>query len=393
MRIAILDSHPIQYNAPWFRELSRRCELTVLFAHRASSEEQARAGYGVAFDWDVDLTSGYRHRFLHNTSAEPSVSRFGGCDTPEIAPIIGRRGAAAFDAVIVTGWFLKTYWQAVVSCKRAGVPVLVRGDSQLTTPRSRALRFAKDALYPPLLRAFDGFLSVGARNRAYLVHYRVPSERIFAVPHVVDTERFATASRLTDEERTALRARMSASASDRVLLSVGRLVEMKRPLDLVEAVARLPDKARWVLAFAGAGPLAPSIEARARELSVRLAMLGFVNQAELPRLYGASDLLGLPSSAGETWGLVVNEAMASGLPAVVSDAAGCAPDLIDAGRTGLSFPSGDVAALARALEQGAELRNDSTARAALEEKTRAHSPAMAAEKIMLAVEAVRRSTR
>jgi glycosyltransferase involved in cell wall biosynthesis len=174
---------------------------------------------------------------------------------------------------------------------------------------------------------------------------------------------------------------------------VGRLVEMKRPLDLVEATARLPDKARWLVAFAGAGPLAASIEARARALSVRVAMLGFVNQAELPRIYGASDLLGLPSSSGETWGLVVNEAMASGLPAVVSDAAGCAPDLIEEGRTGFAFPSGDLAALARALERGAELRSDPGARAALEAMTRAHSPARAAEQIILAIEAVRSRAR
>src|SRR6186713_2634943 len=59
-RIGFLISHPIQYYAPIFRELARRCELTVFFAHRQTAEQQARAGFGVAFEWDIDLLSGYR---------------------------------------------------------------------------------------------------------------------------------------------------------------------------------------------------------------------------------------------------------------------------------------------------------------------------------------------
>ena len=78
MRIGILASHPIQYQAPLFRALASEVDLTVYFAHRQSAEDQAKAGYGVAFDWDVDLMSGYTSEFLHNRSKNPDVYSFSG---------------------------------------------------------------------------------------------------------------------------------------------------------------------------------------------------------------------------------------------------------------------------------------------------------------------------
>ncbi|MCX8090907.1 MAG: hypothetical protein N3I86_08245, partial [Verrucomicrobiae bacterium] len=160
MRLGILASHPVQYHAPWFRALARVADVEVFFAHRQSAQEQGRAGFGVAFDWDVDLLSGYPHRFLKNVASRPGVHHYRGCDTPEIGRIIqtglarrlaelqpaGERssGAAAgcesaeerrFDAFIVMGWYLRAYLQAARACRAAGVPVLVRGDSQLRTPR------------------------------------------------------------------------------------------------------------------------------------------------------------------------------------------------------------------------------------------------------------------
>ena len=77
-RIGFLISHPIQYYAPIFRALATRCDLTVFFAHRQTAAQQAEIGYGIAFDWDVDLLSGYESHFLTNVSRQPSTSRFPG---------------------------------------------------------------------------------------------------------------------------------------------------------------------------------------------------------------------------------------------------------------------------------------------------------------------------
>jgi glycosyltransferase involved in cell wall biosynthesis len=109
--------------------------------------------------------------------------------------------------------------------------------------------------------------------------------------------------------------------------------------------------------------------------------MGFVNQSELPAVYASADLLVLPSDGQETWGLVVNEAMACGIPAVVSDAVGCGPDLIDPGRTGATFPFGDTAALTSAIRNVLSFDAEQTRRH-LAAKTALYSPAKAAGAIV-----------
>ena len=136
-----------------------------------------------------------------------------------------------------------------------------------------------------------------------------------------------------------------------VFLFAGKLEDKKRPLDLLEAVARLPAdlKSRVHVLVAGDGPLRGACERLAGARGWPVSFAGFLNQSRLPDAYAAADVLVLPSDAGETWGLVVNEAMASGRPAVVSRAAGCCADLVVENETGRSFECGDVAALADVL--------------------------------------------
>jgi hypothetical protein len=193
----------VQYLAPLFRRLAREVDLRVFYAHRATPSDQARAGFGVGFDWDVDLLSGYDSAFLVNRAASPSVDRFGGCDTPEIGRLLA---AGSFDSVVVEGWYLKCMLQAAFAAKRRGIRVLARGDSHLLTPRSPLKQAAKAAIYPLFLRLFDAALYAGVRSRDYWLHYRYPAEKLFFSPHGVDAEWFR--SRATGEARSSLRTRL-----------------------------------------------------------------------------------------------------------------------------------------------------------------------------------------
>jgi glycosyltransferase involved in cell wall biosynthesis len=416
VRLGIFTSHPIQYQAPWFRGLAKETDLEVFFAHRQTPRGQADGGFGVAFDWDVDLLAGYMHRFLNNVSRKPGVNHFRGCDTPEIADIIGKaesrkqkaeRGgheaesrkqkaetesgdfnsqpsplnsSKRFDAFIVSGWQLKSYWQAVRACRRAKVPVLVRGDSQLLTPRSPLRRIAKEIVHRFLLRQFDGFLYVGQRNREYLKHYGAPDCRLFFVPHLVDNEWFRGKAEIARKQKAEIRRGWGIPEDAFCALFCGKFIPKKRPLDFVAAIQLLTAenaknskdtiKGPMHLLFVGSGELGAQLRARCRvafdaEAAVAPSLplsdfsisgplpfatfAGFKNQSELPACYAAADVLVLPSDGGETWGLVVNEAMACGLPAIVSDAAGCAPDLIDESKTGFTYAVGNSAQLADRL--------------------------------------------
>jgi glycosyltransferase involved in cell wall biosynthesis len=344
-RLAVLASHPVQYYGPLFRELAQRVDLTVLFAYRATPADQARAGFGTAFDWDIDLTSGYPHEFLDNVSVTPGTEHYAGCDTPGI----GRRlRGGRYDALLVMGWHLKSYVQGIMAAKRIGLSVLVRGDSQLATPRSSLKRVAKSLAYPPLLRLFDAALYVGQRSKAYYTHYQYPEDRLYFSPHCVDTERFGRAA--TEAARRQIRANAGISAAAETVLFAGKLLPFKRPLDVVLAAARLKAKGRPVeILVAGDGELREPMITTAEAAGVPIHMLGFRNQSEMPAVYAAADALVLPSDARETWGLVANEALASGRPVIVSDACGCAPDLAADGGVGRAFPVGDTAALAGSI--------------------------------------------
>lgn len=238
--------------------------------------------------------------------------------------------------MVVLGWRARTYWQAMRACWRTGTPVYVRGDSQLEDDRTLK-RLAKRIVYPRFVGRFSACLAVGTRSEAYFRYYG--ARRVIRSPHFVDNVAFAAGAARARSTRNALRAQWGVDDRTLAVLFVGKLIDKKRPGDVVEACRRVSG-ARAIIV--GDGPLKRTLAGA--------ALLGFRNQSELPAIYAAADVLVLPSDRQETWGLVINEAMAAGLPVIASDAVGCAPDLITPGVTGDRFPPGDIDALAAALK-------------------------------------------
>jgi glycosyltransferase involved in cell wall biosynthesis len=350
-KIAVLATHPIQYYAPIYRYLANRPEIDidVFFAYKQDVAGQARAGFGVGFDWDVPLTDGYSNRFLSNRARKPDGSAFFGCNTPDIDQWIANGG---YDALMVHGWYSLSYIQAIRACWRKGVPVVVRGDSQLATPRSWLKKRLKEPLYRYFVPRFDAYLVVGERARAYLLHYGADPARMFFSPHCVDNRFFHDRAAELRPHRAELRSRWDIREDCACFLFAGKLIDKKRPLDLIRAAdLAMRDKARFSVLMTGDGPLRSELELYVRERGLPVRFTGFLNQQQMPEAYAAADAIVLPSDAGETWGLVTNEAMASGLPAIVSDAAGCGPDLIRGGVTGAVFPCGSIEDLAALLRR------------------------------------------
>jgi glycosyltransferase involved in cell wall biosynthesis len=155
-----------------------------------------------------------------------------------------------------------------------------------------------------------------------------------------------------------------------VLLFAGKFEPRKQPLELMRLVAALPNP-RIILILVGGGQLQPQIEALAAAQPSRFRVLPFQNQSRMPVVYRLGDLLVLPSACGETWGLVVNESLASGRPVLVSDRVGCAADLVDRNcgdifcARGLTRLPDIVAELGRNPRRVAAMRHAAKARAAL----------------------------
>lgn len=351
IRLTTVMTHPVQYFAPWFRYIQGSCpeiDLTVLYATEPTDEQQG-TGFGASFQWDIPLLEGYSNRVVRPARPEDDVhsNSFRGLDVPEIGKAILETRP---DVVLIPGWHSVTQVRAIRACRRARIPILYRGDSNLLNRPRGWKRFAKSLRTRLLLRRFSAYLSVGRRAREYLLHHGVPAARIFSSPHCVDNDYFsrAAAPHQSDSGRTVARKRFGISENDFVVLFVGKFEEKKRPLDLVRAAAKL-DKDVTLL-MVGTGPLLDLCRAEAEQLGIEAAWAGFLNQSQLGPAYAAADCLVLPSDAGETWGLVVNEALGTGRPCVVSDRVGCAQDLIESGETGEVYRMGDISGLATALE-------------------------------------------
>jgi glycosyltransferase involved in cell wall biosynthesis len=346
-RVCIVETHPIQYKAPLFRYLASdpRFDLAVLYAMIPDAAQQG-SGFGVPFAWDVPLLEGYRYEVLDNRAKRPSVTCFGGCDTPGIHARLRRDRP---DAVLVNGWVVKTCLQTLAACRRLGIPCIVRGEANLL--RSRA--WWKHALHGLLLRQYSAWLAIGSANRAFYRFHGCCESRIFWAPYAVDNARFAALAVERRSRRAELRAGFGIRSDAIVFLFAGKLEDKKHPLDLLKAVSLLPPAQRCAVhvLVAGDGPRMEECRAFASQLGYPVTFAGFLNQTRMPDAYAAADVLVLPSDAGETWGLVVNEAMASGLPAIVSRSAGCCSDLIVEGETGFSFDVRDCEALAGHLQR------------------------------------------
>jgi glycosyltransferase involved in cell wall biosynthesis len=390
-KLAIVSTHPIQYHGEWFRRLASESGLTleVFYCHQATASEQAGAGFGVEFDWDVSLLEGYPYRFLQNVSRQPGIAGFRGLDTPEIKNIIERE---RFDAVMINGWHYKSAWQAMRACWKSGTPVMVRSDSHLHTERPLAKRIAKRPLYSWFVSRLDACLPVGKWSSEYFLHYGAAPERVFIVPHVVDTDYFADEAKRLAPQRNALRAHWGLDDAATVFLFAGKFIAKKRPLDFVSAIGDARSRGAKVAGLMiGDGPLRGLCEEAVRRDNTPIKFAGFLNQSQIAQAYVAADALILPSDGGETWGLVVNEAMACGLPCFVSDQVGCGPDMIISNETGATFPVGNTEALGALLIKFAADRtqNGRMAERAREQAGK-YSVHVAVDRTLRAMEAVSR---
>jgi glycosyltransferase involved in cell wall biosynthesis len=384
LRLVAVATHPVQYQAPFFEALAARPEvdLQVLYAVLPTPEQQG-AGFETPFKWDVPLLDGYEWGEIENVRRTDGQG-FGALSAPRIRTQLQRERA---DALLVTGWQSRVLLQAAQAGRRLHLPVLVRGESNDLTPRPWWKRF----VHLRLFRRFTHFLAIGKANRRFYVRAGVPEDRIFASPYGVDNARFAAAAETLRPNRNELRRSWNVAGDGCCVLFAGKFQEKKRPFDLLEAL-ELARKSRsdLRLLMVGSGELDTALRERARERRLPVTFAGFLNQTEIPRAYAAADALVLPSDAGETWGLVVNEAMASGLPAIVSDKVGCREDLIEDGVTGFSFPLGAARALAACLTTVAEdpIRASAMGEAAKALVTKSYSIERAVEGTLAALETV-----
>lgn len=353
LRLAYLVTHPIQYQAPLLRRISAEpdIDLKVFFGTDFSIRPFVAHDFGRTIEWDVPLVDGYRHEFLPVLG--PHEEKDLGFWKPLNYGLARRLSEGGFDAIWIHGYARWLHWTAMAAARRRGIKVLLRDEATpISALRGPVKRAAKRVFFAGLRHFVDAFLAIGSLNRRYYIEHGIPEERIFPVPYAVDNARFRADALKASATREEFRRALGLEPGRPVLLFAAKLIERKRPLQLINAFAKVvddPSLRRPYLLFAGDGPLRSRLEAEAKRLPPgTVRFLGFQQQTELPRCYDLCDAFVLPSGS-EAWGLVVNEVMCAGRAVIVSDMVGAAPDLVRPGENGAIFRTDDVDDLARAI--------------------------------------------
>ncbi|MBD2187083.1 glycosyltransferase family 4 protein [Pseudanabaena mucicola] len=346
-KVLIVATHPIQYQVPWFQALSQRNDISldVLFLSILDAQQQG-VGFGISFEWDIPLLDGYKWKVAKDYLKQ---TIFKGFTSQYLSKPLQLLKELQPDVVILTGWQVLPLLQLLLACKILKIPCAVRGESNSLKPRP----FFISLLHQTILNLYNAFLVIGKANHSFYLKNGVPIHKLFSCPYFIDNQRFRDTSIKLMSQRQQLRDKWQISFSKVCFCYVGKLETKKRILDLLEALKNLKNSSNYDLIHilvVGTGELMELAQKFVSDHSLPVTFAGFLNQSEIVQAYVASDCLVLPSDYGETWGLVVNEAMACGLPAIVSDRVGCGLDLVESGVTGETFPFADSIALAKLLD-------------------------------------------
>jgi len=334
-KLAIISTHPIQYYAPVFEMMAKQTNLKVFYTWGEQSIEKFDKGFNKDIKWDLPLLEGYKYLFLENRASDPGTHHFNGIINPHL---IREISAYKPDAILIYGWAWQAHLKAIVFFK-GKIPIYFRGDSTLLNKSVGLLNLLKTFFLRWIYRHIDIAFYVGKENKSYYEKYGLKQHQLRFAPHAIDNNRFSVDK---ISEATSIRERLGIGKHEILILFAGKFDLVKNPTLLLEVFIELNAKDVHLL-FVGNGILEKTLKIKNKKKEAdpkKIHFMDFQNQSQMPAIYQACDLFCLPSSS-ETWGLSVNEAMASGKAILVSDQVACAKELIEPGINGDIFKSGD----------------------------------------------------
>lgn len=250
--------------------------------------------------------------------------------------------------IICGGYNYLASWEALLWARRHQTEFVLWSESNANDARSG--RLWTEALKSYFLKKCNRFVVPGKASVEYMKTFGAPAASILIAPNAIDNSWF---SKHSENVRTrANEFREKLKLPPRFILFVGRLVPEKGVFDLIEAYAKLDRSIRSEvgLVFAGDGVSRKELMQRGEQISPgSICFPGFAQREDLAAYYALAEALVLPTHS-DTWGLVVNEAMACGLPIIVTNVAGCAADLVEQGWNGYVVPPRDADKLCTAID-------------------------------------------
>ncbi|MEO6456055.1 MAG: glycosyltransferase family 4 protein [Ginsengibacter sp.] len=351
-KLAIITTHPIQYNAPMFAMLHQRANIALKVFYTWGDtvlKSKYDPGFNKAIEWDIPLLEGYEYEFLENVSKKKGSHHYNGIINPDIIKKINEWRA---DVLLVYGWKFNSHLRVMRHFKNK-IPVWFRGDSTLLDEKKGLKSFFKTILLRWVYKHVDIAFFTGANNKEYFLHNGLKPYQLIKAFHAIDNERFQNIDSRYFLQVEQLKTKLKISPNSLIFLYAGKLESKKGVENILNAFMAFKNKSTHLL-IVGNGPEERKLKNLYSEVT-NVTFLDFQNQMIMPVIYQLCDVYVLASTGpGESWGLSINEAMAAGKAILASDKCGGAVDLIVNGLNGFIFEAGNVADLTSKMQMLSE---------------------------------------
>lgn len=342
-KLVIVQDVPTQFDMPLYNRIAGQdeFELAVFYTKDVARDPET----GCLPHWDHVKSHDYQHQFLSKQE----------CRLKNLFNLIVNECP---QHVIICGYWPKLYRDLARKLKSHGISIGLRSDNTLQHSRLSGLRgWLKIRYLAKWLRIYDYWHPVGTLASDYLRSIAEFENKTVLFPYNVDNDWFRSQSKDARENRSKLFGEIGFSNDSYVLLGIMKWNEREDPMTLVRAFKELRKTfPKLNLILAGDGPMRAQIHDQLEGVE-GVYLPGYLPYSKLPEMYAIADLFIHPAP-GESWGVSVNEALASGLPVITSDRVGAGIELIQDGETGAFFEAGDAQALARAINRWIQISLD-----------------------------------
>ena len=336
--ITIVQNRPTQFDVPLYEQIADQEKLHLIVyytqTHESSATEKIDPEIGIAPIWSHLGETSYGRRDLteHESKDAQLVAKRIAADQP--------------DLVVLSGYYPSLHAKLAILLRIKGIRIGLRSDN--TIPHSKfsgAKGLLKRVILFNWLKLYDLWHPVGTLSQQYLEKISFSKKPTFLFPYSTSNDWFIEVSEKYRDQRSHLRRDLGIQSEDTVILGVMKWHPREDPLTLIDSFCQLRKSTQNVrLLLVGDGPLRNDVEEKLNEIKDEVILPGYVPYSKLPLLYLISDIFVHPA-VNEPWGVSVSEAMACGLPVVVSEGVGASVDLVEEGKTGFIFPTGDSKAL------------------------------------------------
>ncbi len=323
MKVLYLTNVPAPYRVEYFNLLSQECDLTVVYEKSYSKERNK--------EWIASTNDNYHISVLKgiSTGADSAFS-------VEIIPFLKKK----YDVVVICGISSLTEILAIEYCRRHKIRFFLESDGGT----AKSGRGIKEKLKKHLVSSAYGCFSTCDRHEKYYLTYGADKEKIYRYPFSSIQNHELSNRVLSKDEKNQIKSKLDIS-SDKMVLSVGRYIHIKGFDLLIWAASHIPSLDFYLV---GGKPTEEYINLVKQYNAKNIHFVDFKSKDDLVMYYDAADYFVL-ATRGDVWGLVVNEAMARGLPVITTENCNAGLEMVKNNENGLIIPSDDKEALRDAL--------------------------------------------